>query len=111
MSEMLYSRYAAFTPLQLNALKKEDESLIILDTRTAGTFTTGFIPGAIFIGHEGSFTEWCINLLPVDKKMIVVTPAGKEEMHIDSLVNAGFTNVAGYLEDGLEAWKKLRTPY
>lgn len=110
MSEMLYSRYIAFTPLEVNAMRKEDESLIILDTRTAAVFANGFIPGAIFIGHDGSFTEWSVNLLPVDKKIIVVAPAGKEEMHIDSLVNAGFKNVAGYLEDGFEAWQSSGLP-
>ena len=47
---------------------------------------------------------------PFDKKMIVVAPAGKEEMHIHSLVNAGFKNVAGYLEDGFEAWQSSGLP-
>ncbi|MEJ7626392.1 MAG: MBL fold metallo-hydrolase [Ferruginibacter sp.] len=80
--------------------------ILILDTRTATEFTEGFIPGSVFIGLEGRFAEWAGSILPFDKPMILVTPAGKEEETIIRLSRVGFDKMEGYLAGGFEAWKK-----
>jgi hydroxyacylglutathione hydrolase len=85
------------------AMEKE---VLILDTRDEETFTLGFIPGSIFIGLEGRFAEWAGSLLPFDQPMIIVTEVGKEREAIIRLARVGFTNVAGYVNGGFEAWKK-----
>jgi hydroxyacylglutathione hydrolase len=85
------------------AMEKE---VLILDTRDEETFTHGFIPGSIFIGLEGRFAEWAGSLLPFDQPMIIVTEVGKEREAIIRLARVGFTNVAGYVNGGFEAWKK-----
>jgi hydroxyacylglutathione hydrolase len=56
--------------LDLNAFEgwlKQDD-IIILDTREAGPFAEGFIPGSINIGLDGRFAEWAGSLLPFDQK-------------------------------------------
>ena len=105
MSEMLYHDIRAFTVRQLKELLNNNEHTLIVDTRTAAAFTEGFIQGSIFIGQEGSFVEWAVNLLPANKTLILITSPGKEEECIGLLANAGFKNVAGFLEGGFEAWK------
>ncbi len=82
------------------------EDVIILDTRPATEFTQGFIPGSISIGLEGRFAEWAGSILPFDKKILLVTPEGKEEETVIRLSRVGFDKMAGYLQGGFEAWKR-----
>ncbi|MCP2775174.1 rhodanese-like domain-containing protein, partial [Salmonella enterica] len=74
-------------------------------TRHADTFTNGFVPGSIFIGLEGRFAEWAGTLLPFDKKIILITEAGKEKETAIRLARVGFSKIEGYLDGGFEAWK------
>ena len=106
--------YKDLEELKAAALKKlsvEDvktamrEDVILLDTRHANDFTLGFIPGSIFVGLEGRFAEWAATILDFQKRMILVTPAGKEEESVIRLSRVGFEKVEGVLDGGFEAWK------
>ena len=88
---------------QFKQLTKEE--VIVLDTRPATEFTEGFIPGSLFIGLEGRFAEWAGNLIPFDKKIILITPAGKEEETVIRLARVGFDKMIGVLSGGFEAWQ------
>lgn len=85
--------------------KKNDDNVIVLDTRHANEFTQGFVPGSIFIGLEGRFAEWAGTMLPFDKTILLVTPAGKEEETVVRLSRVGFDKMEGYLDGGFDAWK------
>ncbi len=95
------------TSLTLDEFKnlREDDGVIVLDTRPSSEFSDGFIPGSIFIGLEGRFAEWAGSLLPFDQKIILVTPAGKEEETVIRLSRVGFDKMAGFLQGGFESWK------
>jgi glyoxylase-like metal-dependent hydrolase (beta-lactamase superfamily II)/rhodanese-related sulfurtransferase len=94
------------TPLNIDEFKvKIKEDCIILDTREATEFTTGFIPGSISIGLEGRFAEWAGSLLPFQQPIIFIAPEGKEEETLVRLARVGFDKIEGYLEGGFEAWK------
>jgi hydroxyacylglutathione hydrolase len=88
---------------EFKTLAKED--VIILDTRHATIFTQGFVPGSIFIGLEHRYAEWAGSLLSFNKKIILVTDAGKEEESVVRLARVGFDKMAGCLQGGFEAWK------
>lgn len=88
---------------EFKAAVKDD--VLLLDTRPAVEFTQGFIPGSIFIGLEGRFAEWAGSILPFDKPIVLVTPAGKEEEAVVRLSRVGFDKMTGYLKGGFEAWK------
>ena len=88
---------------QFKQLAKEDA--VILDTRPATEFTESFITGSLFIGLEGRFAEWAGSLLPFDKKIILITPAGKEEETVIRLARVGFDKMSGVLSGGFEAWR------
>jgi len=94
----------ALTIEEFKQLVKEDA--IILDTRPATEFTVSFIPGSLFIGLEGRFAEWAGSLLPFDKKIILITPAGKEEETVIRLARVGFDKMSGVLNGGFEAWQQ-----
>ncbi|MEO6583635.1 MAG: MBL fold metallo-hydrolase [Ferruginibacter sp.] len=95
------------TALAVNGFKEvmAQADVIVLDTRPAVEFTQGFIPGSIFIGLEGRFAEWAGSLLPFDKKLLLVTPKGKEEESVIRLARVGFEKMAGHLDGGFDAWK------
>lgn len=96
------------TPLsvqQVKNLSKEDD-VIILDTRHATVFTEGFVPNSVFIGLEGRFAEWAGSLLPFNKNIVIVADAGKEKESIVRLARVGFSQFAGTLTGGFEAWQK-----
>ena len=83
-----------------------NEDVIIVDTRNAEVFTQGFVPGSVFIGHEGRFAEWAGSLLPFHQRILLVTEKGKEEETVIRLARVGFDKVEGYLKGGFDSWKK-----
>ena len=86
--------------------KSIDDDVIILDTRAETEFVKGFVPGSINIGLNGRFAEWAGSLLPFDKSIILVTEPGKERETIVRLARVGFEKIDGYLQGGVEAWRK-----
>lgn len=88
---------------EFKQLAKEDA--VVLDTRPATEFTAGFIPGSLFIGLEGRFAEWAGSLLPFNRKIILITPTGKEEETVTRLARVGFEKMSGILSGGFEAWR------
>jgi rhodanese-related sulfurtransferase len=83
-----------------------DAGAVIVDTRPTSVFTAGFVPGSISLGLEGSVAEWANALLPRNQALVLVTIAGKERESADLLTAEGFTQLAGYLENGFEAWQQ-----
>lgn len=84
----------------------EQTNALILDTRSSGDFSKGYIPQSISIGIAGDFAPW-VGALIADVKtpIVLVTELGKEEESITRLSRVGFDNLIGHLEGGFEAWK------
>jgi hydroxyacylglutathione hydrolase len=80
---------------------------VMLDVRSAGEFAKSFIPTAINIGLDGQFAPW-VGALITDLKqpIVLITPEGKEEESVLRLARVGYDNCVGYLEGGMNAWKK-----
>ncbi len=103
LMENLKSAYVALTPSAVAA--HQANGVVVIDSRTADEFTEGFIPESIFIGLDGRFAEWAGSLIPLDKTIILVTAAGKEQESMTRLARVGFDHIIGYLSGGFEAWK------
>ncbi|MFN7116659.1 MAG: MBL fold metallo-hydrolase [Saprospiraceae bacterium] len=83
----------------------EGEGALILDTRKEEQFVKGFIPGAIFIGIDGSFAQWVGALIPDLKQPILfISDPGREQEVVTRLARVGYDNSIGYLEGGFDAW-------
>ena len=92
-------------PLDLKQFKKEVEAgAIILDSRKADEFERGFIPGAINIGLNGQFAVWVGTLIDIQKPLLLLTEAGKEDEAVLRLARVGYENVKGYLQGGIASW-------
>lgn len=79
---------------------------VLLDTRDAEEFANGFVPGSVNIGLDGQFATWVGTLLPMDRPLVLVAAAGREEESVLRCARVGYDNVAGYLEGGVDAWKR-----
>lgn len=80
---------------------------VVLDVRHQSDFAEGHVPRSIFIGIQGGFAPWVGALIAdVKQPILLITPEGKLEETITRLSRVGFDNILGYLEGGLEAWKK-----
>ncbi|WP_179333274.1 MBL fold metallo-hydrolase [Winogradskyella costae] len=83
------------------------ESALVLDVRTQADFIISHIPNSIFIGLNGGFAPWVGALIKdIKQPIVLVVPEGKSEEAVTRLSRVGYDNTLGYLEGGLEAWKK-----
>lgn len=98
-------RLKALVPLNVTEFKSRlNDDTVVVDTRNVSAFTSGFIPGSIFVGLEGRFAEWAATVLPFDKYMLLVTDKGMEEETFIRLARVGLDKVIGYLDGGFESW-------
>ncbi|MFM1947240.1 MAG: hypothetical protein RL207_1523 [Bacteroidota bacterium] len=99
----------SLTPLAPEAfeLVAESTNALILDTRSAASFTLGFVPNSINIGIKGDFAPWVGALIgDVKQEILLVTDPGMEEEVITRLSRVGFDHVVGYLAGGFAAWNE-----
>jgi hydroxyacylglutathione hydrolase len=84
-----------------------ESAALILDTRNASVFATGFIPNSINIGIDGNFAQWVGEMIPdVKQPLLLITEPGREEESVIRLSRVGYDNTIGYLKDGFATWKK-----
>ncbi|MEX0725179.1 MAG: rhodanese-like domain-containing protein [Planctomycetaceae bacterium] len=82
-------------------LQKEDAQLV--DVRDGIDYEGAHLAGAMNIGLKGKYATWCGSLLDRDKPIVVIAEQGNEEEAVVRLGRIGFDNVAGYLEQGMQA--------
>jgi hydroxyacylglutathione hydrolase len=94
--------------LSLQQFKKyrEDNSIIVLDTRDANVVCNGYIPNSVLINLKMSFAIWIGTLFSPDTRFIIVAEPGKEKEAIIRMTRVGFENILGYLDEGFETWAK-----
>ncbi len=94
------------SPEAFKAMAQQTEA-IVLDVRHEDDFSKDHIPSSIFIGLNGQFAPWVGALIrDVKQPVLLITPEGKEEEAIKRLSRVGFDNALGYLDGGIEGWKK-----
>lgn len=97
------------TPLPVELFEElaENKDTLILDVRTQQEFVKSHIPGSIFIGLNGGFAPWVGALITdITQPILLVVPEGKSAEAITRLARVGYDHTLGYLEGGVEAWKK-----
>lgn len=89
---------------------KEDKSIVILDVRTPGEFSEGYIAGAI---NKDYMNENFLNEIEsLDKQKTYVVycqGGGRQKNAADQLKSLGFENIY-LLEGGFNAWQEQSKP-
>lgn len=101
-------RERGLNPLSIRAFKAAwaEEDALVLDTRSKTDFAEGFIPGAIFIGVDGSFASWVGALITdLQQPILFIADEGREEEVVTRLARVGYDNSIGYLKGGFATWK------
>ncbi len=94
----------AFSPQEFLAVKEATGALVI-DTRSSDDFAAAHIPGAWFIGIDGSFAPWVGALISdLNTPIIYVADEGKEEEVVTRLARVGYDHSLGYLKGGMNSW-------
>ena len=80
----------------------------VVDTRPAGEFGRGSVPGTVNLPADRSFTTWAGSLLSYEADLYLIADegAGLPEQLARDLAGIGLDRVAGYFPAGVvEAWK------
>ncbi len=97
------------TPLDAATFKElsEQRDVLVIDTRSKETYTLeGTVPGAWFIGLDGSFAPWVGALITdIDQKIIFIA---EDETRVNEIAvrfsRVGYDNTLGYLFGGMKNW-------
>ncbi|MCF8715658.1 MBL fold metallo-hydrolase [Joostella atrarenae] len=94
------------SPEKFEAIANQ-EGALVLDVRTQDEYLNEHIPNSIFIGLNGSFAPWVGALIKdLKQPILLIVPEGKSKDAVTRLSRVGYDNTLGYLEGGLEQWKK-----
>ena len=85
--------------------------IILLDVRHQKDFMNKHIPNSIFIGLNGSFAPWVGSIIEdTNKKILLITPEGREVETLTRLSRVGFDNCLGFLNGGINEWENQGNP-
>ena len=85
--------------------------ILLLDVRHQKDFMNKHIPNSIFIGLNGSFAPWVGSIIEdTNKKILLITPEGKEVETLTRLSRVGFDNCLGFLNGGINEWENQGNP-
>jgi len=94
----------AVKPLTLEAvLALQTAGAQILDTRNAEEFAPAHLAGSINTGLNGQYATWAGTVLDHVHPIVIIADPGRELESVTRLGRIGFDNIAGYLQNGLQA--------
>jgi rhodanese-related sulfurtransferase len=82
----------------------------LLDVRDAGPFAAAHPQGAINIGIRGRFETWTGIMIPWGEPFVLVGSDEEVREAAFRLKRIGYDAPAGFLQDGVEAWKQAKDP-
>jgi hydroxyacylglutathione hydrolase len=82
----------------------------IIDLRDPDLFSAAFIPGSINLMLNDKFQERAGYFFQKDQAIILVADDDKEEQSIEILKKLKYTNIKGYLKDGISTWLLREKP-
>jgi glyoxylase-like metal-dependent hydrolase (beta-lactamase superfamily II)/rhodanese-related sulfurtransferase len=96
------------TPLDAATFKEmsEQNDILVVDTRSKEDYTNeGTVPGAWYIGADGSFAPWVGALIKdINQKIIFIAEGGREHEVVTRFSRVGYDNTLGFLRGGMHAW-------
>ena len=96
------------TPIPVTQLKSMlEHGAIALDVRPAEQFAAAHVPGSINIALSGQFASWAGAVLGTTAHPVLIgeNPEQLSEARM-RLARVGIEDLPGYLEGGIEAWKR-----
>lgn len=83
----------------------------LIDVRPVPEFAAAHVPGSLSIPLRPVFSSWLGWLAPHDRPLVILRGCGQDPAEIAwQAVKIGYTNLAGELADGLDAWTAADLP-
>lgn len=84
---------------------------VVVDTRPAGSWAGGHLPGSLSIPFRDEFALWLGWLVDIDATLIFVTGGDQDRQEIvRACLGIGFEKLAGELTGGIQAWSASGHP-
>ncbi len=95
----------AIAPQQLKAML--DRGAVALDVRQGNEYVAAHVPGSVCIPLSGQFASWTGAVLGLSSRPVLIAENSEQlsEARV-RLARIGIEDVAGYLEGGIEGWRK-----
>jgi glyoxylase-like metal-dependent hydrolase (beta-lactamase superfamily II)/rhodanese-related sulfurtransferase len=88
-----------------------NEGNVALDVRSGEQFAAGHVPGSINIALSGQFASWAGTLLGLSSRPVLIADSPEQLAEARMrLARVGIEEARGYLQGGVEAWKKAALP-
>jgi hydroxyacylglutathione hydrolase len=83
------------------------EGANLLDVRTGDSFATAHVPGSVNIALSGQFASWAGSVFGLSARPILIADTDEQLSEARMrLARVGIEDVRGYLQDGVEGWKR-----
>lgn len=86
--------------------ERTEERVLPLDTRSVKDFGAGHLPGALHVQLEGKFAPWVGSIVPPGAEVVVIADPGREVETMTRLARVGYERIVGWLEGGMDAWRR-----
>jgi hydroxyacylglutathione hydrolase len=88
-----------------------NEGNVALDVRSGEQFAAAHVPGSINIALSGQFASWAGTLLGLSSRPVLIADSAEQLAEARMrLARVGIEEARGYLQGGIEAWKKTGLP-
>lgn len=96
----------ALKPLDVAAVRAlQADGGVVVDVRPVSRFAAGHVPGALSIALRPAFASWLGWIAPQDRPLAFVRDTDQDPAEIAwQAVKIGYTNLAGELAGGMDAW-------
>jgi hydroxyacylglutathione hydrolase len=82
-----------------------DGGAVLIDARSESSFDRAHITDAFYAGSDPDFVNWVGWLAPYEKQVVLLLDRDEDYSGVvNELRRIGVDDVAGYLEDGIQAW-------
>ena len=99
----------ALSPSELKTMLDAGE--LALDVRSGDGFAAGHVPGSVNIALSGQFASWAGTVLGLTAHPVLIADSNQqvEEARL-RLARVGIEILDGYLDGGIEPWKRVGLP-
>ncbi len=107
IDEVLSKGTTALDPATFKEMS-EQKDVLVIDTRSKEAYTEeGTVPGAWFIGIDGSFAPWVGALVTNIQQKIIFIADNDDRVNeiVTRFSRVGYDNTLGYLAGGINNWK------
>jgi len=87
------------------------DGVVALDVRSGDQFAAGHVPESINIALSGQFASWAGTLLGLSARPVLITDSPEQLAEARMrLARVGIEDARGYLQGGIDGWRKAGLP-